>query len=62
MTVYVTVKRVTVGVATVSKENMSCGASKSTNNKGNKLAKKKNEATLAEVIVCDDGGHDAGGG
>ena len=45
MTVYVTVKGVTARVATVSKETMSHGASKETNKKRNKLAKKRNEAT-----------------
>ena len=62
MTVYVTVKGVTDRVATASKEIMSCGASKYTNKKGNKLTKRKNEATAAEVIVCYDSFDDAGGG
>ena len=38
------------------------GASKAINKKGNKLSKKLNEATAAEVIVCDDSGDDASGG
>ena len=54
-------KRVTDRVATVSKETMSRGALKVTNKKWNKLEKKLNEATSAEVTVCDDNGDDSGG-
>ena len=62
VTVYVTVKGVTSRVATVSKEKMSRSASKDTNKKGNMLAKQRNKATAAEVIMCDDIGYDDGGG
>ena len=41
---------------------MSRGASKATNKKGNKLLKKRNEATEYEVIVCGDSGDGASGG
>ena len=59
---YVTVKGLTARAVTVSLKKISRGASKATNEKGNKLAKKRNEATAAEVIVCDDSVDDAGGG
>ena len=62
MTVYVIVKGLRARFVTVSKEKMSCGASKATNKKGNKLAKKRNEAIAAEVIVFDDSGYYGGGG
>ena len=61
MTVDVAVKGVTASVATVSKETMSRGASKSTNKKGGKFAK-TNEATATEVILFGDSDDDAGGG
>ena len=41
---------------------MSHGVLEAANNKWNKLAKKLNETTAAEVIVCDDSGYDVGGG
>ena len=62
MTVYVRVKGVTARLVTVSKKTIYCGATKATNKKGNKLAKKRNKATEDEVTVCDDSGDDAGGG
>ena len=57
----VSLKELTDRFEILSKETMSRRASKATNKKGNKFAKKQNEATSPEVIVCDDSGDDASG-
>ena len=61
MTVDVAVKGVTDIVSTASKETISLAVRQNPPIR-KEISSQKNEATEAEIIVCDDSGDKAGGG